>query len=135
MIKRMNIGGNIIEVEYQDAYRPDSIKIDGVEYSMTRYAEKYNGKNWEATASGNVLFYASEDGKFYAIPQKKFMDGMTDAQKRAQKKYDESHKDQWRMVHLKLNKEADKAIIDRLEASGNIQGYIKKLIAEDIKTK
>ncbi|MBQ6968061.1 MAG: hypothetical protein IJP84_09200 [Lachnospiraceae bacterium] len=58
---------------------------------------------------------------------------VTDAQKRAQKKYDEAHKDQWRMVHLKLNKEKDKAIIEKLESSGNIQGYIKNLIMQDLK--
>lgn len=57
---------------------------------------------------------------------------MTEAQKRAQKKYDEANKDKWRMVHLKLNKETDKGIITRLEESGNIQGYIKNLILKDI---
>lgn len=57
---------------------------------------------------------------------------MTEAQKRAQKKYDEANKDKWRMVHLKLNKETDKEIINRLEESGNIQGYIKNLILKDI---
>jgi hypothetical protein len=56
----------------------------------------------------------------------------SDAQKRAQKKYDEANKDKWRMVHLKLNKETDKGIINRLEESGNIQGYIKNLILKDI---
>ena len=57
---------------------------------------------------------------------------MSEASKRAQKKYDETHRGQFRMIHLKLNKEADKAIIDKLEASGNIQGYIKSLILADI---
>ena len=57
---------------------------------------------------------------------------MTEAQKRAQKKYDEANKNKWRMVHLKLNKETDKEIINRLEESGNIQGYIKNLILKDI---
>lgn len=52
----------------------------------------------------------------------------TEAQKRAQKKYDEASKDKWRMVHLKLNKETDADIIEKLEKSGNIQGYIKELI-------
>ena len=55
---------------------------------------------------------------------------MTEAQKRAQKKYDEASKGKWRMVHLKLNKETDADIIDKLEASGNIQGYIKQLIRQ-----
>lgn len=57
---------------------------------------------------------------------------MTDAQKRAQKKYDESHKDKWRMIHLKLNKETDSKIIKKLEASDSMQGYIKSLILKDI---
>lgn len=57
----------------------------------------------------------------------------TEAQKRAQKKYDETNKGKWRMIHLKLNKDTDSEIIDQLEASGNIQGYIKDLILEDIK--
>lgn len=52
----------------------------------------------------------------------------TEAQKRAQKKYDEANRDKWRMVHLKLNKETDADIIEKLERSGNIQGYIKDLI-------
>lgn len=52
----------------------------------------------------------------------------TEAQKRAQKRYDEANKDKWRMIHLKLNKETDADIIEKLESSGNIQGFIKELI-------
>ena len=55
---------------------------------------------------------------------------MTEAQKRAQKKYDEANKGKWRMFHLKLNKETDADIIEALEKSGNIQGYIKEAIRE-----
>jgi hypothetical protein len=57
---------------------------------------------------------------------------MTEAQKRAQKKYDEANKAKWRMIHLKLNKEADADIIQKLEKVENIQGYIKKLIRADL---
>ena len=57
---------------------------------------------------------------------------MTEAQKRAQKKYDEAHRKDFRIVNLKLNREADTDIIEKLEASGNIQGYIKNLIRADI---
>lgn len=57
---------------------------------------------------------------------------MTEAQKRAQKKYDEAHRKDFRIVNLKLNREADADIIEKLEASGNIQGYIKSLIRADI---
>ena len=56
----------------------------------------------------------------------------TEAQKRAQKKYDEASKDKWRMIHLKLNKDTDADIIEKLENSNNIQGYIKELIRADI---
>ena len=56
----------------------------------------------------------------------------TEAQKRAQKKYDEPSKDKWRMIHLKLNRETDADIIQKLEESENIQGYIKSLIRADI---
>lgn len=56
---------------------------------------------------------------------------MTEAQKRAQKKYDEAHRKDFRIVNLKLNRETDADIIEKLEASGNIQGYIKNLIRAD----
>lgn len=59
-------------------------------------------------------------------------ESMTEAQKRAQKKYDEAHRKDFRIVNLKLNREADADIIAKLEASGNIQGYIKDLIRADI---
>ena len=55
----------------------------------------------------------------------------TEAQKRAQKKYDEASRDKWRMIHLKLNRETDADIIEKLENSQNIQGYIKELIRKD----
>lgn len=56
----------------------------------------------------------------------------TEAQKRAQKRYDEANKDKFRMIHLKLNRESDADIIEKLEQSDNIQGYIKELIRADI---
>ena len=57
---------------------------------------------------------------------------MTEAQKKAQKKYDEAHRKDFRIVNLKLNRETDADIIEKLEALGNIQGYIKNLIRADI---
>ena len=57
----------------------------------------------------------------------------TEAQKRAQKKYDDANKGKWRMIHLKLNKDTDAEIIEKLDNVANIQGYIKELIKEDIK--
>ena len=56
----------------------------------------------------------------------------TEAQKRAQKRYDEANKDKFRMIHLKLNRETDSDIIEKLEQRENIQGYIKDLIRADI---
>ena len=56
----------------------------------------------------------------------------TEAQKRAQKKYDEASKEKWRMIHLKLNKETDADIIAKLESEPSIQGYIKELIRADL---
>ena len=56
----------------------------------------------------------------------------TEAQKRAQKKYDEANKDKRYNVYLKLNRDTDTDIIEKLETCDNIQGYIKKLIRADI---
>lgn len=56
----------------------------------------------------------------------------TEAQKRAQKKYDEANKDKFRMIHLKLNRKTDAEIIEKLEQVPSIQGYIKELIRADL---
>lgn len=48
-----------------------------------------------------------------------------------QAKYDKTHTTG---LYLKLNKETDKDIIEKLDASGNKQGYIKQLIRADIKS-
>ena len=104
------------------------------------YFAKIDGSNYNEDNYIIIDNYRIEKHSYYDMPRHreaidKFLkrNKVTDAQKRAQKKYDEAHKDQWRMVHLKLNKETDKAIIEKLEESGNIQGYIKKLISNDIK--
>lgn len=57
---------------------------------------------------------------------------MTEAQKRAQKKYDDANRARWRLIHLKLNKETDADIIEKLESEGSMNGYIKSLIRKDI---
>lgn len=54
---------------------------------------------------------------------------MTPAQKRAKEKYDKQNTTQ---VKLKLNLKTDKDIIEKLESVGNKQGYIKRLIREDL---
>lgn len=51
---------------------------------------------------------------------------------RAQKKYDESHKDLFKQYHFKLNRVDDADIIEKLEKVENRQGYIKDLIRKDI---
>ena len=54
----------------------------------------------------------------------------TEAQKRANKKYDAVNTIQ---IHLKLNKNTDTEIIEKLEQVESKQRYIKKLILEDIR--
>lgn len=54
----------------------------------------------------------------------------TEAQRKATAKYDKKNTVN-RM--LKLNKTTDIDILQRFEEVGNVQGYIKRLIREDIK--
>ena len=60
------------------------------------------------------------------------IENMTEAQKKANAKYDASHTKQ---IMLKLNKKSDADILEKLEQTGNKQGYIKGLIREDIAKK
>lgn len=57
----------------------------------------------------------------------------SDAAKRAQKKYDEANRDKFKILSLKLNRETDTDILERLAEVENMQGYIKDLIRADIK--
>ena len=54
---------------------------------------------------------------------------MTEAQKKATAKYD---KNNTRIYSLKLNTNTDKEIIEVLDSTGNVQGFIKGLIREFI---
>ena len=54
----------------------------------------------------------------------------TEAQRRAQKKYDSKATVQ---VHMKLNAVTDADVLQRLKSVGNVQGYIKSLIRADMK--
>lgn len=54
----------------------------------------------------------------------------SDARKRAVAKYDAQNTKQ---IKLKLNLRSDHDILERLEEVGNVQGYIKQLIRDDIK--
>ena len=56
---------------------------------------------------------------------------MKESTKRAIAKYDAANTVQ---LKLKLNKKTDADILARLKMSGNMQGYIKKLIRADIKS-
>lgn len=56
----------------------------------------------------------------------------TEAQKKAQKKWDEANRENRRSIRLNLNRKTDADIIERLEKEPNIQGYIKNLIRSDM---
>lgn len=56
----------------------------------------------------------------------------TDAQKRAKKKYDQAHKDDYRCYFIKCNKETDRDVIEYLDKIPNKQGFIKELIRAQI---
>lgn len=53
----------------------------------------------------------------------------TEAQIKAQKKYDAANTQQ---VHLKLNRRTDEDVLARLDEVPSKQGYIKMLIREDL---
>ena len=55
---------------------------------------------------------------------------VSESQKEPNKKYDKNNTKQ---IKLKLNLKTDKDILDKLNSVGNKQGYIKKLIRNDIK--
>ena len=54
----------------------------------------------------------------------------SEAKKAAKARYDAKTA---KFVSLKLNRNTDKDIIDLLEKQENIQGYLKRLIREDMK--
>ena len=53
----------------------------------------------------------------------------SEAKRRANKKYDDANTKQF---HLKLNLKTDADIIERFEQEESVQGYIKRLVREDI---
>jgi len=53
----------------------------------------------------------------------------TEAQRMAQRRYDARHT---RQVHIKLNLRTDKDVLARLDEVQSKQGYIKRLIREDL---
>lgn len=54
------------------------------------------------------------------------------AQKDAQKRYDQKSRDKFKIITLKLNKETDSDILDKLSIVDNMQGFIKDLIRKDM---
>lgn len=54
---------------------------------------------------------------------------MTEAQKKASKKYDQHNT---KVITFKFNKTTDADILEQLERQDNRQGYIKQLIRNDI---
>ena len=57
------------------------------------------------------------------------MDMATEAQRKAQRRYDAKNT---RQVHIKLNLRTDKDVLARLDEVQSKQGYIKRLIREDL---
>ena len=53
----------------------------------------------------------------------------TDAQIKAQRRYDARNT---RQVHIKLNLRTDKDVLEKLDEVQSKQGYIKRLIREDL---
>lgn len=56
----------------------------------------------------------------------------SEALKRAQRKYDETHRDNYKNYFIKCNKQTENDIIEFLEKQGNKQGTIKELIRKEI---
>lgn len=56
----------------------------------------------------------------------------SEAQKKAQREYSRRSRDKFKVYTLKLNKESDVDVIDKLASVDNMQGYIKNLIREDM---
>lgn len=56
----------------------------------------------------------------------------TEAQIKAQAKYDAENT---RQVHLKLNRNTDKDVLDKLDEVPSKQGYIKELVRRDLAKK
>ena len=50
---------------------------------------------------------------------------------RAQKKYDEAHRNDYKAYYIMCNKVTDADIIEHLDSMDNKQGYIKDLIRKD----
>ena len=54
------------------------------------------------------------------------------ARLRAQKKYDEAHRGNYKNFYIKCNVNTDADIIEYLQGVDNVNGYVKELIRKDI---
>ena len=86
-----------------------------------------------ATKNGTVLtaIYWSEIHKSHGINFALIVGNIWEVknQMTPQEKYDRAHT---KGLYLKLNKETDRDILEHLQKQDNKQGYIKKLIREDM---
>ncbi len=57
----------------------------------------------------------------------------TEAQKKATREYSRRSREKFKVLTLKLNKESDADVLEKLSSVDNMQGYIKALIRQDIK--
>lgn len=55
----------------------------------------------------------------------------TEAQKKAVREYSRRSRDKFKVMTLKLNKETDADVLEKLASVENMQGYIKDLIRKD----
>lgn len=56
----------------------------------------------------------------------------SEAQLKAVAKYEKANREKKRVFSMKMSKETDADVIEKLESVDNIQGYIKELIRKDI---
>ncbi len=56
----------------------------------------------------------------------------TEAQKKATIEYSRRSREKFKVLTLKLNKETDSDVLEKLASVDNMQGYIKNLIRQDI---
>ncbi len=57
----------------------------------------------------------------------------SESQKKAQARYDKSHREDYKFISLKINRQTEPEIVKKLEEVDNVNGYVKGLISEDIK--
>lgn len=69
----MKIKGMNIQLTSDGAYRPESLIINGETAFATLFGNAHD-YHWKPSAFGNILYYRTESGKEYAVPQKALAD-------------------------------------------------------------